>query len=82
MNRNGYWAQSFTSVSTDVVDEIVNMAQDILKSYPNAIFFGGQLMFPSEQFLGRWLHNNIVFAVQRRFYYQGIPIVILPIRVY
>jgi amino acid transporter len=82
MNRNGYWAQCFTSVSTDVVDEIVNVGQGILKSYPNAIFFGGQLMFPKEQFLGRWLHNNIVFAVQRRFYYQGIPIVILPIRVY
>lgn len=82
MNRNGYWAQCFTSVSTDVVDEIVNVAQDILKSYPNAIFFGGQIMFQKEQFLGRWLHNNIVFAVQRRFYYQGIPIVILPIRVY
>jgi amino acid transporter len=82
MNRNGYWAQCFTSVSTDVVDEIVNVAQDILKSYPNAIFFGGQIMFQKEQFLGRWLHNNIVFAVQRRFYYQGFPIVILPIRVY
>jgi amino acid transporter len=82
MNRNGYWAQCFTSVSTDVVDEIVNVGQGILKSYPNAIFFGGQLMFPKEQFLGRWLHNNVIFAVQRRFYYQGIPIVILPIRVY
>jgi amino acid transporter len=82
MNRNGYWAQCFTSVSTDVVDEIVNIAQGVLKSYPNAIFFGGQLMFPKEQFLGRWLHNNVIFAVQRRFYYQGIPIVILPIRVY
>jgi amino acid transporter len=82
MNRNGYWAQCFTSVSTDVVDEIVNVGQSILKSYPNAIFFGGQLMFPKEQFMGRWLHNNVIFAVQRRFYYQGIPIVILPIRVY
>jgi amino acid transporter len=82
MNRNGYWAQCVTSVSTDVVDEIVNAAQGIRKSYPNAIFFGGQLMFHKEQALGRWLHNNIVFAVQRRFYYQGIPIVILPIRVY
>jgi amino acid transporter len=82
MNRNGYWAQCFTSVSTDVVDEIVTVGQGILKSYPNAIFFGGQLMFPKEQFLGRWLHNNVIFAVQRRFYYQGIPIVILPIRVY
>jgi hypothetical protein len=83
MNRNGYWAQSFTSVSTDVVEEIVNVAQNnILKSYPNAVFFGGQIMFQKEQFLGRWLHNNVIFAVQRRFYYQGIPIVILPIRVY
>jgi amino acid transporter len=82
MNRNGFWAQAFSSVSTDVVEEIVTKGQEILESYPNAIFFGGQLMFQKEVVFGRWLHNNIVFAVQRRFYYQGIPIVILPIRVY
>jgi len=82
VKRNGFFGECYTSVTTDVVEEIANIAQDVLAKYPTAVFFGGQLVFPKELYFGRWLHNNIIFAVQRRFYYQGIPIVILPIRVY
>ena len=82
VNRNGFFGESYTSATTDVVEEIATHAQNVLAKYPTAVFFGGQLVFPKELFFGRWLHNNIIFAVQRRFYYQGIPIVILPIRVY
>ena len=63
-----------------VVQEISDGAQEILKKYPNANFFGGQLVFPEEIVFTRWLHNYTVFAIQRRFYYQGIPIILLPIR--
>ncbi len=78
---HGYYAEGFASVSIDVVDEVMRFAPQILERFPQAIFFGGQLVFPEESFLTRLLHNNIVFAVQRRFYHNGIPFVILPIRV-
>jgi hypothetical protein len=82
MRQNGYQAEGFTSVGIDVVDEIGNLAPKVLEKFPNAVFFGGQLVFGQDFYFARWLHNYTVFAIQRRFYQQGIPVVILPIRVY
>ena len=77
----GYHAESFTSIGTDVVAEITKLAPDILKKFPNAVFFGGQIVFPDESIFSRWLHNYTVFASQRELYADGIPFVVLPIKV-
>src|SRR5664280_2860506 len=37
----GYHAESITSIGTDVVAEVTKLAPDILKKFPNAVFFGG-----------------------------------------
>lgn len=81
VSKQGFHAQAFTSVGTDVVAEVEELAPAILEQYPNAIFFGGQLAFPQETMFTRLLHNNTVFSIQRRFYTQGIPMIILPVRV-
>jgi amino acid transporter len=81
MRAHSRYAESFTSIAVDVIDETVRLAPKILERFPNAIFFAGQLVFPEDTFFTRWLHNYSAFAIQRRFYHQGIPIVILPIRV-
>ena len=77
----GYYAESITSVGTDVVDEITKLAPDILKKFPNAVFFGGQIVFPNDSIFTRWLHNYTVFASQRKLYSECIPFVVLPIKV-
>lgn len=77
----GYYAESFTSIGTDVVDEVTKLAPDILKKFPNVVFFGGQIVFPNDSILARWLHNYTVFSAQRRLYADGIPFVVLPIKV-
>ncbi|TAK63458.1 MAG: amino acid permease, partial [Bacteroidetes bacterium] len=81
IQRHGYYAESYAAVGTDVIEETLKIAPKLLEKYPQAVFFGGQLVFPEETFLTRWLHNYIVFAIQRKFYHQGIPFVILPIRI-
>ena len=81
MRRNGYYAEGFTVVGIDAVEEISNLSKEILKKYPAAVFFGGQLVFRKESFITRLLHNYTVFAIQSRFYQEGVPVVILPIRV-
>ncbi len=82
MRSNGYYAEGFTSVGIDVVDEVEALCPKVLERFPNAIFFGGQLVFGKEFYFSRWLHNYTVFSIQRRFYQRGTPVVILPIRVY
>jgi amino acid transporter len=81
LQQQGYYAEAVTAVGIDVVEEIEKLAPDILKRFPNSVFFGGQIVFPKEPYFSRWLHNYTIFALQRRFYHQGIPVVILPIRV-
>ncbi|MEI8032482.1 MAG: APC family permease [Chlorobiaceae bacterium] len=81
MKEHGYHAEAFTSIGTDVVDEINKLIPEITDKYPDIVFFGGQLVFSNETLLDRWLHNYTVFAVQQNLYNQGIPFIILPIRV-
>ena len=81
MRCHGYYASAYSSFGTDVVDEVEHIMPEILKRFPNAILFGGQLVFPKTTFLSNVFHNYTIFAVQRRFYSQGIPLVVLPIRV-
>jgi amino acid transporter len=81
MRCHGYYAAGYSSFGNDVVDEIARLTPNILERFPNSILFGGQLVFPKTTFLSNVFHNYTIFAVQRRFYSQGIPVVILPIRV-
>ncbi|MEK7776051.1 MAG: amino acid transporter, partial [Planctomycetota bacterium] len=81
VQRNGYYAEGFYSIGVDVVDEITQITLKILERFSHPVFFGGQLIFPNDSFLSRILHNYTIFAVQRRLYTKGIPVVIMPIRV-
>jgi len=81
MQRHGYAAETFTALGRDVVEEVAKLAPEITRRFPNAVFFGGQLVFERETLASRWLHNYTVFALQRRFYLLGLPFVTLPIRV-
>lgn len=78
---NGYYGEAFYSVGVDVVEEMATLTPKILSRYPDAVFFGGQIVFPEDTILTRWLHNYAVFAVQRRLYRSGVPFVVLPVRV-
>ena len=77
-----YAAPGVYSVGVDVVEEIIRMAKRIQTEYPNPMFFGGQLVFSRESVLHRALHNYTIFSVHRRLHFEGIPVMIMPIRVY
>jgi amino acid transporter len=81
MRQQGCFAEAYTSVGADIVDEIEKLADQIVRKYPQAVFFAGQLLFPHDSVATRLLHNNITFALQRRLYHKGIPFMLLPIRV-
>ena len=81
MKNHGYYAESITLTGVGVVEEVEKVAPQLMEKYPRAVIFGGQLVFERESFFTRLLHNHTIFAIQKRLYHQGIPIVILPIRV-
>jgi amino acid transporter len=77
----GFYAETASGIGTDAVDGIVTIVDKIRSRYPNAVFFGGQMVFPKDSLFDRVLHNYTTFAVQKRFYRQGIPFLIMPARV-
>ncbi len=81
MNKQGFYAEGITAVGVDVVEEVEKITPRILARFPNSMFFGGQLLFPEDSFITHMLHNHTVFALQKRLYRRGVPLVILPIRV-
>ncbi len=81
LRSRGFYAESVEAMGIDVVQKASELAPAILERFPNGIFFGGQLVFRQETLLTRLLHNYAVFALQRRFYQRGLPLLILPIRV-
>jgi amino acid transporter len=81
MNQNGCFAEGFSSEGTDISQQIEKLAREVSNHYPGAVFFGGQLVFPRETLMTRLLHNYTVFSIQSRLYQDGIPFMILPIRV-
>ena len=81
MVRLGLYAEGFSAVGVDVVDEIMKIAEQNRQRMSSAVFFCGKLVFAKDSLVNRLLHNDTVFSLQRRLYMQGLPCVILPIRV-
>jgi L-asparagine transporter-like permease len=70
------------SIGADIVDELEALCLQASKDYPRSVTFGGQLVFQKEGSIVRWLHNQTCPALQRRLAFHGLPMVILPVRVY
>jgi hypothetical protein len=81
MRRKGYYAEGIHLAGIDAVSEVVQAAPRIISRFPEAVFFGGQLVFAEGMLLCKWLHNDTVFSLQRKFYHQGIPLMLVPVRV-
>ncbi|OIR04342.1 hypothetical protein GALL_135420 [mine drainage metagenome] len=80
-HAHGYGSEAYTDVGHDVAGRVMRLADTIAEKYPNRVFFGGQLVFTNETRANRWLHNHLVFNLQRRFFLASLPFVIVPIRV-
>ncbi len=78
---HGYGAATYTAIGHDVTGEVLKLAHQAAETFPNHVFFAGQLLFTNETILTRLLHNYTAFALQRRFYLASLPLVVLPIRV-
>ena len=44
--------------------------------------FAGQLVFERESLFTRTLHHGTAFSIQRRLQFNGIQVIVLPIRVW
>ena len=81
MKVQGFYAEAFSTIGTEIADDISGMAYEIFERYPNSVFFGGQIVFPQDTIFTKMLYNYTTFAVQRRLHQNGIPFIVMPVRV-
>jgi hypothetical protein len=77
---HGYYAEARVEVGTDVIKVIDYLARDVAKDFTNIMFFAGQLVFKEERLSDRILHNQTAFLAQKRLVFDGLPMIVLPIR--
>ena len=81
MQAQGVPATYRMAIGTDAVDELERLCLSAAKEFPHIIFCAGQLAVHKERWYHRVLHNETVFALQKRLHLSGHPLVILPVRI-
>jgi hypothetical protein len=69
------------ALGTDPVEESTELCLKVREQFPRSVFFAGKLLFESEKWYYPLLHNETAFAISRRLQLQGIPMVVMPIRI-
>lgn len=79
--RFGVSATTRYVVATDVVEAGESLCLQIAKEFPRLTFFAGKIIFKRETWYQRLLHNETAAAIQKRLYWHGHVMVVLPARV-
>jgi len=69
------------AVGTESVATAESLCAAIMEEFPQVTFFGGKVVFAKERWFQRFLHNETATAIQRRLYWRGATMVILPAKV-
>jgi hypothetical protein len=68
-------------VGTEAVEEAEKLCREVMGRFPVVTFFGGKVVFARERWYQRLLHNETAMAIQKRLYWLGATMVILPAKV-
>jgi hypothetical protein len=79
-NTLGLPADRVFSTGIEVAVEAEKIGTAEIAKYPNGLFVAGQLLFEEDSTFNRILHNETAFLIQRRLQHQGIPMIVLPVR--
>lgn len=81
-NCLGWYAEYRYALGIDLIEELAKLCKSVAKDFPKSVFFAGKLVFERENFLTRWLHNHTPFTLEQRLQFEGLEMMILPIRVF
>ena len=80
--RLGCYAEYRFALGTDVTQELERICTALAEEFPGPTVFAGRLVFQREILLTRSLHDQTAYSLQRRLLFHGIPVIILPVRVW
>ena len=68
-------------IGTDAVAEAEKVCRRVMAEFPIVTFVGGKIIFARETWFNRFLHNETALAIQKRLYWMGATMVVLPAKV-
>jgi amino acid transporter len=81
-SRKHGWAAGYRmAVDTEAVESVVKLCTELKQEFPRAVVFSGKLIFKSEKWFHKLLHNETAMAIQRRLQFEGVQAIVLPVRV-
>jgi hypothetical protein len=80
-NCLGWYAEYRYALGTDLMEELEKLCKSVAKEFPRSVFFAGKLVFQEENLLTRLLHNHTPFTLEQRLQFEGLEMMILPVRV-
>ena len=81
-NCLGWYAEYRYSLGIDLIVELEKLCISIAEDFPRSVFFAGKLVFEQEDLLTRVLHNHTPFTLEQRLQFEGLQMIVLPIRVF
>jgi amino acid transporter len=79
--QHGMASKYYMGFGVDGVEELVKLCREARAEFPQIVFFASKLVFDNETWITRFLHNQIVYSIQRRLQREDMQMVILPMRV-
>ena len=81
-NCLGWHAEYRYALGIDLMTELEKLCSSVTREFPRSVFFAGKLVFQQENFLTRLLHNHTPHTLQQRLEFEGLEMMVLPIRVF
>jgi amino acid transporter len=81
-NCLGWYSEYRYALGIDLMEELEKLCKSIAKEFPRSVFFAGKLVFQEENFLTRLLHNHTPYTLEQRLQFEGLEMMILPVRVF
>jgi hypothetical protein len=74
-------AESYSVFGTDTVQELERLADEVGAKYPHSIYFTSRLIFPNENIIKWYLHNQTPLLLQHYLHFRGKELMILPMKI-
>jgi len=78
----GWAAEGDSAIGTEAVAELDHLCREAALRFPRSVFFAGKLIFQHESWYQRILHNETAASVERRLQFAGLPMIVMPIRMF
>jgi hypothetical protein len=78
---HGLQADHRLALGTEAVATVEQLCRELMREFPRCVVFLGKLIFREERWYHKLLHNQTPFAIQRRLQFEGIPAMMLGIRI-